>query len=64
MYFTEGYEKTEQHVVHFMIVHTKISNQVDFLVAASVKDPLIQGRYYVTPVANVDSNISDKHIPS
>ena len=26
-----------------------------------VKDPHVQGRYYATPVANVDSNIPDKH---
>ena len=67
MYFTNGYEESEQHVlqvhvVHF--IHTKVSDQVCFLVAAFVRDPHIQGRYYATPIANVHSNISDKHIPS
>ena len=43
----------------------RLNNMLIFLwLPLFAKDPYTQGRYYATPVANVDSNIPDKHVPS
>ena len=60
MYFTSGHEESEQHVVHFMIVHPHQNIKPgSFSCGCLCKGPHIQRRHYTTPVANAGFSIRD-----